>query len=142
MLWARLWGASYAVNLVWEVLHAPLYLHFRSGPITWPVLLYAAAVDATVITVLGWLVRRFPRRELRLPLLFLGGVTAALAIEWRALATARWAYGPFMPVVPLLNTGWSPTLQLGLTGVAAYLIAGAWTARRHDRVDGAPVLPR
>ncbi|MDO8560561.1 MAG: hypothetical protein Q7S23_06090 [bacterium] len=141
MFLGRLWVVSYVINLIWEISHAPLYLHFRGGPITLAVLFYAAAVDATIITVLGWLVGRVRRRELRLPLLFFGGVIAALVIEWRALTTARWAYGPLMPVVPLLGTGWSPTLQLGLTGVAACLIVTAGKARRRTGVGGAPQLP-
>ena len=58
------------------------------------------------------------------------GATCAVAIEWRALGSARWSYSDHMPVVPLLRVGMWPLLQLTILVPAALAIA-AWLTRRN-----------
>ena len=40
------------------------------------------------------------------------GLLLGAGIEWRALAAGRWTYTAAMPIVPLLNVGLLPVLQL------------------------------
>lgn len=40
------------------------------------------------------------------------GVLFSVGIEWRALAAGRWSYTAAMPILPLLNVGALPVLQL------------------------------
>lgn len=47
-----------------------------------------------------------------------------MAVEWRALAVARWSYTESMPVVPLLSVGLWPLLPLTLLVPAAIALAG------------------
>ncbi len=61
----------------------------------------------------------------------LGGACAA-AIEWRALAFGRWSYSDRMPVVPVLNVGLWPFLQLTLLVPASMWVAAWWTRSRHS----------
>jgi len=43
----------------------------------------------------------------------------AIGLEVWALETSRWADTNVMPLIPLLEVGWLPTIQLALTGVLA-----------------------
>lgn len=47
----------------------------------------------------------------------------AVLIEIFALGAARWAYGPWMPVIPILKVGLSPIVQLPLLSCLTGLIA-------------------
>jgi len=115
--------AAFLLNALYEHLHAPLYAHYQGGVISEAVLLHATLADALIISalVLPFLYSaRFARAAwLIIPL----GIFIAVDIEWWALGTARWAYGPLMPVIPFLGTGLTPTIQLGLLGYLSYLLA-------------------
>lgn len=56
------------------------------------------------------------------------GLALSLAIEWRALATGRWSYTAAMPIVPILQVGLLPVLQLILLPAPIY-----WAAHRLAR---------
>ena len=60
---------------------------------------------------------------------FLGGA-CAVAVEWKALAVGRWSYGDRMPVVPVLNVGLWPLLELTLLVPLALCVAARWSGRR------------
>jgi hypothetical protein len=116
-------GAAFALNYVWEHLHAVLYLHYKSGSITEGVLLHATLADALFLAGFSLPFLFVPWLKQRVWLIIPLGVTLALGIEWWALESARWAYADTMPVIPILGTGLTPTVQLGLTGYAAFIFA-------------------
>lgn len=105
---------AFVLNFVWEELHSYLYVHYQSGEITQFVLLRAAAFDAAFITVLGFFFLTIPFLQNRVWLSFVFGLLAAIGIEWYALETGRWEYKEIMPIIPFLQTGLTPTVQLGL----------------------------
>lgn len=106
--------AGFLLNLVWENLHSYLYIHYQSGEITQWILLKATIFDAVFITILAvpFMTILYFRERKWYALVF--GFIAAVIMEWHALNTGRWAYNELMPIIPLLNTGLTPTLQLGL----------------------------
>ena len=110
---------AFVLNLVWENLHSYLYIHYKAGEITQFILLRATLFDAVFIALLAILFIKFAyfrdRKWYALPI----GIFIAILIEISALKTGRWAYNEFMPIVPLINTGLTPTVQLG---VLSYLI--------------------
>ena len=116
---ATIFLLAFFANFIWEYLHASLYLHYQGDEISEFVLLRAALFDAAFITILGllFLRARFLREHLWLALVI--GVAFAVGLERWALATGRWAYAPAMPIIPFLQIGLSPTIQLGLL---SYLI--------------------
>ncbi len=93
------------------------------GPITQFILLHATFGDAVMITLIV------------LPFLFLPtfkkydwiiipiGIIIAVSIEWYALGVGRWAYNEYMPIIPLLKVGLTPTIQLGLLGYLSLKIS-------------------
>lgn len=122
---------SFALNAVWENLHYVLYAQYKGGEITEAILLHAALADAIYVTIAAAFVRAVPALRAR-PYLFLIPVFIALAvgIEWWALGTSRWAYSERMPIIPLVYTGFSPTLQLAVTGGITWRIIFARKERK------------
>jgi hypothetical protein len=113
---------AFILNFLWENLHAPLYLHYRGEAITELILVRAALVDAIFILSLVLISRAQKISKRRALFIFLSGLLIAIILEKWALATGRWTYGPSMPLMPWLNVGLTPALQLGFTGWLGYKI--------------------
>jgi len=106
--------AAFFLNLIWENLHASLFYLPSGAPITELLLLRSTFFDAVIITALAAIfIKISPLRRHPLYLIFFG-VLIAVALERYAISHGRWAYLDSMPVIPIINTGLSPTLQLGL----------------------------
>ncbi len=113
---ASIFIISFTLNLIWENLHAFLYSGYQGGKITEFILLRATLGDAIMITLIA------------LPFIFLNsfkkytwiiipiGIILTVSIEWYALGTGRWAYNEYMPIVPYLQVGLTPLVQLGVLG--------------------------
>lgn len=112
---------SFILNLVWENLHSFLYVGYKGGEVTEFILMRASFSDAVLITLLSLpfvLNASFRKRGwLIVPL----GVLVSIVIELYALDAGRWAYNEYMPLIPILGVGLTPTIQLGLLGYLSYL---------------------
>lgn len=106
--------ASFFLNAVWEVLHSRLYVHYKGGPITSLILLQTMFVDAAIISGLYFLSRLLSRNAYAV--VCVGGLSIAVLLEIWALHTNRWAYTAAMPLIPIVHTGLTPTIQLCITG--------------------------
>jgi len=115
---------SFLLNLVWENLHVHLYTHYKGGVITEWILLHATLADAIFITAGGYLFMVVPFLRRNLWISIIVGVLLAIGIETWALETGRWSYNSLMPIIPLINTGLTPTIQLGLLGYLTLRIVG------------------
>lgn len=125
---------GFTVNLIWENAKAPFYKGYDGFFQHFGVCLVAAVVDALVLLLLYFLVAAF-NHNLYWPLkvklwqygllAFIGGVLAVWFEKW-ALAGEQWSYTNEMPVVPVLDVGLLPLLQLMLLpGLTFYLSARA-----------------
>jgi hypothetical protein len=122
--WCYLFIYALVLNFFWEILHSSLYLHYRGGPITETVLFRAALVDAFIILVLSltnYSIRFFRTRPW---LLVFFSLTVSIELERWALITGSWAYASSMPIIPIILTGLTPTIQLALLGYLSYKSAG------------------
>jgi len=113
---------AFLLNLIWENLHSFLYANYMGGKITEFILLRASAADALIVTILVLPFVFIAALRSKSWIVIFAGVLIAIFIELYALQTGRWAYNSFMPVIPLLNTGLTPTIQLG---VLAYIVIKA-----------------
>jgi len=112
---------SVAVNYIWEMLQMPLYEGMPFDTIdSWRMCLKASIGDGFIILAI-WTIGRIlfgscqwfaPLSRGRAAVLFVSGIAIAVIIELHALRTGRWAYSSLMPVLPLIDTGLSPVLQL------------------------------
>ena len=113
---------SFLLNFIWENLHSALYAGYQSGKITEFILFRASLGDAVMITFLllpFLFVEWFKKRSWLIVVL---GIILAIFIEWSALHTGRWGYNEYMPIIPFLNIGLIPTIQLGFLGYFCFRI--------------------
>ncbi|OGY43674.1 MAG: hypothetical protein A2729_03200 [Candidatus Buchananbacteria bacterium RIFCSPHIGHO2_01_FULL_39_14] len=113
---------AFALNLVWENWHAQFYLHYQSGKITELILIRAAIFDAVFIFILALIFSLVPALNKKHWLALIIGVAFSIILEKYALTTNRWAYNDLMPIIPFLNTGLTPTVQLGLISYLIFII--------------------
>lgn len=111
---------AFFLNFIWENLHSLLYAHYKGGAITELILLKATLFDAVFITLMTIPFFKIPYFKNRLWYSIIFGIAAAILIEWSALNTGRWAYNEAMPIIPVLQTGLTPTIQLGLLSYLTY----------------------
>ena len=123
----RVFLASWLLNLIWENLHVFLYEQYRGvfySQMGWVdkflILLKASIFDATFITAVVFLIMLIPwlkgKESWSLVVI---AVLFSVSLELYALDTGRWAYNSLMPLIPMLDIGVSPVIQLGLTGYLA-----------------------
>jgi hypothetical protein len=67
-----------------------------------------------MISLFGILFISFSFLRQRLWLVLTLATLFAIGLEIFALQTGRWGYEDMMPIIPILNVGLSPTVQLGL----------------------------
>jgi len=115
---------AFVLNWIWENTHAVLYYHPDGSVMTQWLLIQATLLDALFITGMGilFLSVTYFRKRLWYSIIF--GIIVAVVIEWQALSAGYWAYTEAMPIVPILNTGLTPTIQLGLLSYLIYILVG------------------
>lgn len=86
------------------------------GDITFLVLFEASLIDALIITILSVLFLKQSFFQKHSWIIIFVGILISIFIEWFALATGMWVYNSYMPILPFLGTGLTPTIQLGLLG--------------------------
>lgn len=132
------YAIAFAVNFVWEMLQMPLYEGVRFNDLrSYFVCLRAAFGDANIslaIFVLGRFL--FGNWDWSLKLTFvkacfagLLGAGVAIGIERYALVHDRWAYSTLMPVIPRIDVGVVPVLQLMILPYLAYVISHKLSGR-------------
>lgn len=114
---------AFFLSWAWEISHSVLYLNYRGGQITSFILFRASLVDAFLILILvfGALFAAGKFKLNKSLFVALGGLAISVVIEIWALQTGRWAYNPLMPIIPIIRTGLTPTIQLAVTG---YIVQG------------------
>lgn len=105
---------AFILNLAWEFAHSVLYASYQGGEITNFILFRAAVWDAVIISVLVF--SAYASKTNKTAFVVIGGLLVSVAIELWALQTGRWAYDISMPLIPILQIGLTPTIQLALTG--------------------------
>ncbi len=121
---------AFGLNLVWEILHSPLYAGMPPLREHLPFLVVASLGDVTIsmipVVTFGfwsrriWWFKELSRKQVLVFLLFsivLSGVNEALNV----LVLDRWHYTARMPTLPLIPIGISPLLQLATTPLLSLL---------------------
>lgn len=123
---------SFLANFVWEIVQMPLYA--VPGTI-WqhlPMCIYATWGDVFIILML-YIVVAMIRSDLNwfrhievtdVVILALGGALIAISIEQRALATHAWQYTASMSLIPFLNVGLVPILQMMVLSLVIFFCVG------------------
>jgi hypothetical protein len=131
---ALVFAIAVAVNYLWELAQSPLYLGQDDvGVLLWHCL-RAAVGDGVLVLVIfagGALVMRRPDWFVRpgkggYLWMLSAGLVIGVVVEWLGVHVAgRWAYGPRMPLVPGLEIGVVPVLQMLLLPPLIFRMASA-----------------
>lgn len=113
---------AFILNAIWENLHSFLYDNYMGGKISEFILLRASLSDALYIVIITLPFIFYLAFKKRSWLIIFFGIIISIIIEYYALNTGRWAYNSFMPIIPFLNVGLTPTIQLGLLGYLSFKI--------------------
>lgn len=115
-----LFVVAYILNLIWENFQKPLFVGFESV-LKSGITCYGAALgDALMVVGIYFVVALIRRkfywfsirtRDETLLLILFGFITAVL-FEKFAIVTNRWEYTSLMQLIPLLNVGLVPVLQM------------------------------
>lgn len=127
---AGIWTVgAFLLNFAWEVTQRPLYADM--GMSRWEKVLECARASVgdvgIVLGLFGFMVLAtgrpdwFRRGWRSLAALALAGLALAVSFELHALLTGRWEYGEAMPIVPILEVGVTPLLQMSVLPVVLVL---------------------
>lgn len=126
---------AFVLNFIWEIsqafLYAPHYVGI-AGLIT--VHLRASLGDISIIFIILSLdtviLRKFYAEEksntARFSMIIFIGLVLATSLEKYALATGRWSYNSLMPIIPWLNVGLTPILQMMLIPPVVAVFWSRW----------------
>ena len=114
--------SAFVLNLLWENLHSFLYLNYKGGQITEFILVRASLFDAVLITLILLPFIYLSVLKNKNWLIIVIGTIIAILNEWYGLSTGRWVYSSIMPIIPIVNVGLSPILQLGVLSYVSYKI--------------------
>ncbi len=132
------YAIAFAVNYIWEMLQMPVYEGMRFDDArSYLICLRAAFGDANIslaIFVLGrflfgnW---DWPQKFTFVKAHYAGllGAGVAIGIERHALINVRWACTTLMPVIPRIEVGVVPVLQLMILPYLAYVISHKLSGR-------------
>ena len=111
---------TFILNFLWEISQAFLYaphfvgtgglikIHIRASLGDLLIVFLILLIDAIIST------RIFPKEnsKKRFVAIAITGFISAVIIEKYALTIGRWSYNPLMPIIPILNVGLIPILQM------------------------------
>jgi hypothetical protein len=130
-----IFGVAFLLNLVWESLHAPLFIFKEQS--SWSALtaclLFCAGVDAVMMVSIHWvvvLIRQdrswfFRGKRVDKVLLALTALTLAFASEYAAVHYRNlWRYSERMPLIPIAQIGLAPMLQWVILPTVIFAIIG------------------
>lgn len=117
---AAIFAVAVPLNYAWELAQTPFYEAMESIAAIWRHCLRASLGDGLVVLFVhgaGWVVTGrvdwYERLSSRGYVAAAAtGLAVAIAIEWLALSTGRWAYSSQMPLVPGMGVGVIPVAQL------------------------------
>lgn len=112
---------AFILNFIWEMSQVALYKPHFDGVFDLVLVHVRATIGDIIIFLIIYAIVALALRETRwvlgnkiLPLILASifGFIFAIAIEKYALITGKWGYGELMPIIPFVEVGLTPVLQL------------------------------
>ncbi len=123
---------AFLINLFWEVSHSLLYETITDMVVREyvPRILQASIGDIIMVLIIflgvsginksfNWRINNI--KNVLLSIIF--GIFIAVVFEFYAQYTNRFTYNPSMPVIPLVNVGLTPVLQIVITPLIVFFLA-------------------
>lgn len=130
-------GTSLVLNLAWENLQAPLYQGYSNFWQHLSICSIASLGDVLIILILYFVLAIVNRDMLWISKmnradvagLIVLGALVAIGIEKWALDTERWQYTSAMPLIPYIEVGLLPVLQLAALPLLSYWLTNVLRKR-------------
>ena len=138
---AALFGIAVALNYPWELAQSPLYVGSDQWGSTWWHCFAASLGDGILIVVIFLAgAAAFGRSDWfeqpakwHYGLMLATGAALAIAVEWAAVYVAhRWSYAAEMPLIPGLEIGVAPIVQMLILPPIAFRVLTFWLRRKAD----------
>ena len=111
---------AFILHLVWENAQAPLFQGYVSFPQHFPMCLMGTLGDVVITLAIygvvallkndfAWIMSIGKTDIIALAII---GFFVAVGIEWHAMLSGRWAYTDAMPIIPYLQVGLAPVVQM------------------------------
>lgn len=118
---------AFLLHLLWENAQAPLYAGYQSFPQHFPIC-FVGTLGDVVITLLVLVFIRLlktdaPKATADFLALAIIGFIIAVAIEQNALLAGKWSYASAMPVIPWINVGMMPIIQMTILLPLSFCLA-------------------
>jgi hypothetical protein len=113
---------AFVLHIIWENLHVRLYTGYEHLSPKLPITVYATIGDVMYTLGAVLLIALFKGNLEWMQTVHLTdiaglaivGIFIAVLVEYKALTLRRWSYLPEMPIIPTLNIGYSPVMQMTL----------------------------
>lgn len=130
---AALTFVAFLLHVVWENAQAPLYAGYQSFSQHFSIC-FVGAIGDVVITLFVlafiWLLKKDkPQTISDFLALAIVGFIVAVAIEQNALLAGKWSYAPAMPIIPWLNVGLAPIIQMTILLPLSFYIVGLFNKK-------------
>ena len=135
---ATLAMTAFFLHLVWENAQAPLYTGYQSFSQHFPIC-FVGVIGDIVITLLVFaflllLKKDGVRTTADFAALVIIGFIVAVLIEEHALLIGKWSYGETMPIIPWLNVGLAPILQMTVLFPLSFYLAGLFNKNHSEKI--------
>lgn len=124
-------GISFLLNAVWENAQAPLYQGYSNFWQHFPICSTASLGDVLIILILYFVLAAINRNifwianisRADIVIVIALGSLVGIGIEKWALAIGHWQYSSNMPLIPYVEVGLLPVLQMSLLPFLTYYIS-------------------
>lgn len=123
---------AFVLHIIWENIQAPLFAGYESFPQHFSMCFVGTVGDVLItLSVLAflWLLKKDVTRSADFLGLAIIGFVIAVAIEQNALLADKWDYASAMPIIPWLNVGLVPTIQMTILLPLSFYIAGLFSKK-------------
>ncbi|MBI2024899.1 MAG: hypothetical protein HYT03_02350 [Candidatus Harrisonbacteria bacterium] len=124
---------AFLLHIIWENAQAPFYAGYQSFLQHLPICSIGVFGDILItLLVLAflWLLKKnLPSTKTDFFALAIIGFVIAVAIEQNALLLGKWSYAPTMPLIPYLQVGLMPILQMTILLPLSFYITGLFNKK-------------
>lgn len=126
---------AFLLHIVWENAQAPLFTGYMSFGQHLPICFWGTIGDVVFTLAVylgigllkddfGWIASLSGKDIATIAVI---GFFWAIGIEWRALLFERWSYTNAMPIIPYLEVGLTPVLQMFLLLPLSFYLTSKWS---------------
>lgn len=140
---AAIFIVAVGLNYVWEIMQVPLFSSMNGSENIWRHCFIASLGDGVIVWIIhvtGWIIfRRFDwfiaPGLAGYGVMLAAGLTIAVVVEWGAVhLLQRWTYASTMPLVPGMEIGLVPILQMLILPPVIFYIVAAFVKRKRPTI--------